>query len=171
MYTYNDHFFFSFRTRRFVLGPSSKTLRGVGTIRPLGSRCRRFGRDPCGLSRVACLLNCFGLRHGYGKSPGFRNIPRDDVSASPRGLCFRISPGIEFTHPFDANRKNMCTSCARTRPRGKHSFFFFTSTHEHSHEHSQHAESTTLKNCLPAASAGNTVRVWRIHLHQSAAAS
>ena len=105
MYTYNCHFFL-FRTHLFVLAPLPETLGGVGTIRPLGSRRRRFGRDPCSVSRVASLLNVFGLGHGYGKSPGFRNISGDGASASPRGVGFRIPPGIGCTHHFDANPKN-----------------------------------------------------------------
>ena len=32
---------------------------GVGTIRPLGSRCRRFGRDPGSVSRVASFFSPF----------------------------------------------------------------------------------------------------------------
>ena len=52
------------RTHLFVIAPLSETLVGGGTIRPLGSRCRRFGRDPCSVSRVASLLNFFGLGHG-----------------------------------------------------------------------------------------------------------
>ena len=56
--------FFSLRAHLFVLAPSSETLRGLGTIRPLGSRCRRFGHDPCSVSRVASLLNFLGLGHG-----------------------------------------------------------------------------------------------------------
>ena len=39
------------------------TSGGVGTIRPSGSRCWRFGRDPCSVLRVASLLNFFGLGH------------------------------------------------------------------------------------------------------------
>ena len=73
--------FFSLRAHLFVLASLSETSGGLGTIRPSGSRCRRFGRDPCSVSRVASLLNFFGLGHTSGKSPGFRNIPGDWVSA------------------------------------------------------------------------------------------
>ena len=66
-----------------MLAPLSQTSGGVGTIRPSGSRCRRFGRDSCSVSRVVSHLNFFGLGHTQGKSPGFRNIPGDWVSASP----------------------------------------------------------------------------------------
>ena len=66
-----------------MLAPISETSDGVGTFRPLGSRCRRFGRDPCSMSRVASLLNFFGLGHGKGESPGFRNTPGDGESAFP----------------------------------------------------------------------------------------
>ena len=75
--------FFSLRAHLFVLTPLSETSGGVGTIRPSGSRCRRFGRDPCSVSRVASLLDFSGLGHTQGKSPGFRNIPRDWGSVSP----------------------------------------------------------------------------------------
>ena len=51
------------RAHLFVSAPLSGTSGGVGTIRPSGSRCRRFGRDPCNVSRVASLLNFFGLGH------------------------------------------------------------------------------------------------------------
>ena len=51
------------RAYLFVLAPLSETSDGVGTIRPSRSRCRRFGRDPCSVSRVASLLNVFGLGH------------------------------------------------------------------------------------------------------------
>ena len=46
---------FFFRAHLFVLAPLSETSDGVGRIRPLGSRCRSFGRDPCSVSRVASL--------------------------------------------------------------------------------------------------------------------
>ena len=98
IYTYKCPFF---RAHLFALAPLPETPDGVGTIRPLGSRCRRFGRNPWGVSRMACLLNFFGLGHTYGKSgksPGFRNIPGGGVSASPRGLGFRTPPGIGFPH-------------------------------------------------------------------------
>ena len=49
--------------RLFVLAPLSEPLRGVGTIRPLGSRCRRFGRDPCSVPRVASPLNLYTWYH------------------------------------------------------------------------------------------------------------
>ena len=75
--------FFFLRAHLFVLAPLSETSDGVGTIRRPGSRCRRFGRDPCSVSRGASPLNVFGLGHTEGKSPGFRNIPGDWVSASP----------------------------------------------------------------------------------------
>ena len=60
-YLYNCHFFLW--AYLFVLAPLSETSDGVGTIRPSRSRCRRFGRDPCTVSRVASLLNFFGLGH------------------------------------------------------------------------------------------------------------
>ena len=75
-------FIFLLRTHLFVLAPLSETVGGVGTIRPLGSRCRRFGRDPRSVSRVASLLNIFGL--------GYKANPR--VSAT--------SPGMVFLHPL-----------------------------------------------------------------------
>ena len=62
MYLYNCDFF-SLRAHLFVLAPLSQTLGGVGTIRPSGSRCWRFGRDLFSVSRVASLLNFFGLGH------------------------------------------------------------------------------------------------------------
>ena len=62
MYMYNCNFFF-IRALRFVLVPFPQTSDGVGTIRPSGSRCQRFGRDPCNVSRVASFLNFFGLGH------------------------------------------------------------------------------------------------------------
>ena len=55
--------FFFLRAHLFVLAPLSQTLGEVGTIRPSGSRYRRFGRDPFSVSRVANLLNFFGLGH------------------------------------------------------------------------------------------------------------
>ena len=76
MYMYNCDFFSNLRAHFFVLA-LSQTSGGVGTILPSGSRCWRFGRDPCSVSRVASLLNFFGLVHTSGKSPGFRNIPGD----------------------------------------------------------------------------------------------
>ena len=62
MYTYNCHFLF-LRAYLFVFAPLSEASNGVGTIRPSGSRCRRFGRDPCRVSCVASLSNSFGLGH------------------------------------------------------------------------------------------------------------
>ena len=53
---------------------------GMGTIRPLGSRCRRFGREPCSVSRVASLCKL-----GMEKA-----TPR--VSAT--------SPGMVLPHPL-----------------------------------------------------------------------
>ena len=96
LYVYVCHFF-CLRAHLFVLAPLSKTSDGVGTIRPSGSRCRRFGRDPCSVSRVASLLNFFGLGYTLGKSPG---------SAT--------SPGIGFLHllspasPFPVYARNIC---------------------------------------------------------------
>ena len=46
MYMCNCYFLFPLRAHFFVLAPLSETSAGVGTIRPSGSRCRRFGRDP-----------------------------------------------------------------------------------------------------------------------------
>ena len=67
-----------------MLAPLSETSDGVGTIRPLGSRCRRFGRDPCSLSRVASLFNVFWPWAHLRQNPGFPQHPRGDwVSASP----------------------------------------------------------------------------------------
>ena len=63
VYVYIYIFFFFLRAHLFVLAPLSETSDGVGTIRPLGSRCRRFRRDPCGVSCVASPLNVFGLEH------------------------------------------------------------------------------------------------------------
>ena len=40
-----------------MLAPLLEMLGGVDTIRPLGSRSGRFGRDPCSVSRVASPLN------------------------------------------------------------------------------------------------------------------
>ena len=54
MYMYNCHFFLV-RVHLSVLALLSETSDGVGTIRPSGSRCRRFGRDPCSVSRVASI--------------------------------------------------------------------------------------------------------------------
>ena len=81
--TYNCHFFF-LRAYLFVLAPLSEKSDGVGTIRPSRSRCRRFGRDPCSVSRVASIKNVFWpwahLRQTAGESA--------------------ISPGIGFLHPL-----------------------------------------------------------------------
>ena len=119
MYTCNCHVFF-LRTHLFVLAPLSETLGEVVTIRPSGSCCRRFGRVPCRVSRVASLLSFFYLGHEQGKSPGLRKIPRDGVSASPRdwasaspgdwvyasprGLGFRIPNPRVRTQDLDANK-------------------------------------------------------------------
>ena len=54
---------FFLRAHLFVLAPLSQTSDEVGTIRPSGSRCRKFGRDPCSVSRVASHLNLFGRGH------------------------------------------------------------------------------------------------------------
>ena len=59
-----------------------RNVRGVGTIRPSGSRCRTFGRDPCSVSRVASLFNFFGL---------------GTLEANPRVSA--TSPGFGFLHP------------------------------------------------------------------------
>ena len=104
-------FFFSLRAHLFVFAPLSQTSGGVGTIRPSGSRCWRFGRDPCSVSRVASLLNFFGLGHTQGKSPGFRNMPAGIGFLHPlsprthvnffmqtRLFCFRR--GYTFLSPF-----------------------------------------------------------------------
>ena len=78
MYMCKCHFFFysgaPLRARTFT-----RTSDGVGTTRPMRSRCRRFGRDPCSVSRVACLLhflawgtdkaNPWGCRDGVAASP------------------------------------------------------------------------------------------------------
>ena len=56
-------FFYFLRAYLFVLAPLSETSEGVGKIRPSRSQCRRFGRDPCSVSRVASLSNVFGLGH------------------------------------------------------------------------------------------------------------
>ena len=56
-------FFVILRTHLFMLAPLSETSDEVGTIPPLGTRCRRFGRDPCSVSHVASLFNYFGLGH------------------------------------------------------------------------------------------------------------
>ena len=88
---------FFLRAHLFVLAPLSETSDGVGTTRPLGSCYRRFGRDPCSVSLVASPLKLFGLGHTYGKSPGFRNIPVDWVSASPLPVYARkilMQPGF-----------------------------------------------------------------------------
>ena len=66
------------------------------------------------------------------------------------------------------------TLCAHTKPRGnvRSVFAVFLPSREHSHEHGQRAESTTKKYYRPAAPpAGNTVRVWHIHLRCTAVAS
>ena len=47
--------FLSFRAFVVVLATLSQTSDGVGTIPPVGSRCLRFERDPCSVSRVASL--------------------------------------------------------------------------------------------------------------------
>ena len=94
MYTYICHCFLFFSGTRFEMAPLSETLGGVGTIRPLGSRCGRFGRDPCSVSRVASLLIFVGLGMDTANlrvsttSPGivFPRPPGYQVSVSPRGL-------------------------------------------------------------------------------------
>ena len=74
---------FFLRPHLFVLAPVSETSEGVGTIRPTRSRCRRFGRDPCSVSRVASLYFLFAL--GMDKA-------NSRVSAT--------SPGIGYPHPL-----------------------------------------------------------------------
>ena len=76
-------FFLLLRAHLFVFAPFSETSGGVGTIRPLGSRCRRFGRDPCSVSPVARLLNFLAL---------------GTLKANPRVSA--TSPGIGFLHPL-----------------------------------------------------------------------
>ena len=56
--------FVLFRAYLFVLAPLSEMSDGVGKIRPLGSLRRRFGRDPCSMSRVASPFTFLGLGHG-----------------------------------------------------------------------------------------------------------
>ena len=91
-----------------MLAPSSETSDGVGKIRPLGSCCRRFGRDPCSVSREASLLNflAVGILEANPRvsatSPGMVILhpPRDWVSASLRGLGLHKPPRIELSHPL-----------------------------------------------------------------------
>ena len=75
--------FFFLRAHLFVLAPLSQTSGGVGTIRPSGSRCWRFGRDPCCVSRMESLLNFLAL---------------GTLKANPRVSA--TSPGIGFLHPL-----------------------------------------------------------------------
>ena len=128
-----------------MLAPLSETSDGVGTVRPLGPRCRRFWRDPCS---VASLLNCFGLGHASGKSPGFPNIPGDGVSASPRGLGFGIPPGNGFTHP-PRDWVSVSSISVYARKIWMQTGFFCSYR-----VHVQFpilAQSTTLRSCRPAA--------------------
>ena len=66
-----------------MLAPLSETSGGVGSIRPSGSRCRGFWRDPCSVSRVASLLNFSAL---------------GTLEANPR--VYATSAGIGFLHPL-----------------------------------------------------------------------
>ena len=63
-----------------MLAPLSQTSGGVGTTRPSGQRCRRFGRDPCSVSRVATFLAMGTLKANPRVSP--------------------TSPRIGFLHPL-----------------------------------------------------------------------
>ena len=76
-------FFFFLRAHIFVFAPLSPTSGEVGTIRPSGSRCRRFERDPCSVLRVASLLNSLAL---------------GSLKANPRVSA--TSPGPGFRHPL-----------------------------------------------------------------------
>ena len=71
MHTYNHHICLCFRPYPFVLAPLSETSEGVGTVRTLGSRCPRFGRDPCSVSRVAKALVTFLALGIFKADPGF----------------------------------------------------------------------------------------------------
>ena len=119
MYTNNCHFHLCFRTDLFVLAPLSETLERVGTIRPLGSRCPRSGRDPCHVSRVASLFNVFGLGHIEGKIPGFPQHPVSPIPVTLRTKVLMKSKNHVCT--MRANKGYtffMLYPCARTRPRG-----------------------------------------------------
>ena len=82
VYMYNCDIFFSLGAHLFELAPLFETSGGVGTIRPSGSRCGRFGRDRCSVSRVASRLNFIGLG---------RLVENPRVSTT--------SPGIGVFHP------------------------------------------------------------------------
>ena len=63
MYTYTCHFFFV-GIHLFVLAPLSETFGGGGQNPTVRVTLPEVGRDPCSVSRVASLLNFFGLGHG-----------------------------------------------------------------------------------------------------------
>ena len=122
------------------------TSEGVGTIRSMGSRCRSFGRDPCSVSRVASLFNCFGLEHIYGKSPGFRNI-------HPPRWGIPVYVGKIWRDSFSARI-----------------FLFCIVRKLQMTDSRQHAERTTLQPCRTAAAVGNIIYV-RVACPRCAAAS
>ena len=116
-----------------------------GHNRPSGSRCRRFGRDPCSVSRVAKALKLFWPWAHSSQIPGFPQ--------HPRGSFFCIPYIRARTHDLDANRAFMIV-VEGTR--------FFPSPL---------AKRTTVRPCRPhqqssplaaaaAAAACNSMRVW-----------
>ena len=106
-----------------MLAPLSQTSGGVGTIRPSGSRCWRFGRDPCSVSRVASLLNFLAL---------------GTLEANPRVSV--TSPRIGCLHPL--------SPCTHVRFGCKPGFSARRRVHGHFPIFSQR---TTLRSCRPAA--------------------
>ena len=66
-----------------------------GTIRPSRSRCRRFWRDSCSVSRVASIFNFWPWTH-------LRQI--HGFPQHPRGLIFCIPYPRVGTYDLDANR-------------------------------------------------------------------
>ena len=87
-----------------MLAPLSKTSDWVGTIRPLGSRCRRFGRNPCSVSHMASLLNLLGLffffffAHFYSPASG-QAVVTGVVPSPPRFLpSIFIAHGVQHSH-------------------------------------------------------------------------
>ena len=76
-------FFFPLRAHLFVPAPLSETSRGVGTIRPWGSHCRRFGAI-----RAVC--------RAWQAFQTF--LALDTLEANPRVSA--TSPGIGLLHPL-----------------------------------------------------------------------
>ena len=115
----------------FVLAPLSETSERVGTMRPLGHVAGGLAAIR-GVCRAWQAFYTFGHGHTQGRSSDFRNIPRDGVSASPRGFGFpippwtgfRIPPVIGLPHPLspctnvrlDANQAFLLVEGTRTFP-------------------------------------------------------